>query len=229
MWIIYLSTVSTIKSMELIFPNIVCNWSPVGAIWTNYEDVGFQPRPGTATSLDSVACCCVPFFRVIYFSIRLPSLGLLSCSPQLLFLCLNLTPSSHLHRVLRPPGISMYRPSIYNLHIGASAYLGVARLHTSISESPHACSRCFPLAPTVFSSRPVVSSCLPTIFTPRLHYAVSLAHLVAPCVPHAPSLFVACLPYAYLKYQPQRHPMFHCFLSSSNVGHIWLGYHRFLH
>ena len=47
--------------------------------------------------------------------------------------------------------------------------------------------------------------------------------LAPPRVSPAPSPLISRLPCAYLKYRPQRHPLCHCPLSSSDVGCSWLG------
>ena len=96
-------------------------------------------------------------------------------------------------------------------------------------------------SPTPRSSAPAVfpwpQLCVPLAPSPPPSFLLNflqffynmfiLCLLVPPCVPPAPSLLISRLSCAHLENWPQRYPMYHRPLSSSNVGHFRLGSRRF--
>ena len=162
---------------------------------------------------------CTFFTCLIHFSSRLTAPGLLSLTPHPIltrrklpcqFTCTG--SSSHL-------GISRLLPNISILHMGSSAHLVVTRLCRIISESPLTFPRCI-------ISRPLLR--VPLFLSPHIglqRYSLQGCPdmclqilLVPPCVPPAPSPLISCLPFSYLEYWPQIHPLFHHLLYASDVG-----------
>ena len=170
--------------------------------------MGLQPWLGITIALYSAEYCYVPIPKLLCF-----------CSTRLRHHIGSITQS----------GISSLCPSISSFCTGSSAHLGISCIHARISNSPLFYPWCCPFTPMRVPITPSTPPSFLKYFIQGCPKPCFCLLLIIPCISPVSSSLISLLPCTHNKNRPQRHPLCHCTLSTSNVRHLRLGYHCFPH